>query len=531
MRVFLLLILCSLVFSSNAQWAEEILKKLTIDEKIGQLCALGIYFPAARENFEQIKNIISQFKPGWVIFLGSGTIDEYCMYITELQKEAKIPLGVMLDGEWGINMRITDAIRFPRAMTLGAVGNNSLITALGCVVGKQCRALGIHVNLAPVADVNAPENPVIHMRSFGEYPELVGYKAAAFAQGLKTEGVLSCAKHFPGHGDTTVDSHLALPKIGYSKERLDTVELVPFKYLIKQKIPAIMTGHLEVPALDSRKQRPASLSYPITTDLLRKELGFEGIIITDGLDMKGVTNYYKPGIIEREAFLAGADILLIPQDISATLITLRRAIEEQVISLELLDQRVLKILQLKEQYVLNNIMPNKLLLTDTTSIIALKRELYKQAVTLVYGDMPLITNTQRTALVQVGGLSDAFSEILKKYLKFDLFKVPLQATAADLGAVASKLDNYESVIYALFPTEASPAGTRYGMTNKVLALINEPRKGKKVFVICGTPYLLHVLQKCNGILVAYEDEPTACEMAVEALIGNYIPTGVLPIKF
>lgn len=339
---------------------ESKIKSLSLKEKIGQL-----FIVAATSNpdyaneaptpkfpynvkTEYIKMLIQNHHIGGIIFFRPSTPEKQVAATNEFQKLSNIPLFIALDAEWGLSMRLQETIKFPRNGAFEKVENTDLIYQLGKEIGRQLTLIGVHMNLAPVVDINNnPQNPVIGDRSFGDNPQLVTQKSIAYMQGLLDSGIIACAKHFPGHGDTTVDSHEDLPVINHTRDHLDAIELYPFKQLIEKQVPAIMTAHLAVPALEPNLQVPTSLSYNTTTNFLKNELGFKGLVITDGLGMQGVSKYYEPGHIELNAFLAGNDILLCPLDVPKASMLIENAITQGIISEQELDSRVMKIMLAK----------------------------------------------------------------------------------------------------------------------------------------------------------------------------------------
>ena len=265
---------------------------------------------------KKIKELIEQNHIGGVMFL-QGSPYRQARITNDLQKASKIPLLIAIDAEWGIDMRLDSSLRFPWQMTLGAIQDEKLVYKMGEEIARQCKLIGVNINFAPVLDVNFnPENPIIGNRSFGEDPKRVGELGIQYMNGLQDNNVLACAKHFPGHGDTKDDSHKSLPVINHSKERLNNVEILPFKMLIDKGLGSVMIAHLNVPSLDNTKDLAVSLSKNVVTDLLKDKLGFNGLVITDALNMKGVSEYYKPGIVDVKALLAGNDILLFSEDFS-----------------------------------------------------------------------------------------------------------------------------------------------------------------------------------------------------------------------
>ena len=345
-------------------WAEKTLASLTLREKIGQL-----FVVATASCFEQqeealaselfktpykmdpnyIKWLIAEYKIGGLIFLFKSSPDKQIDAVNEYQALSKTPLLISQDCEWGLSMRLYNTLNYPRNADLGKLENINLVYELGKEIGRQCKAVGVHMNFAPVVDVNNdPSNKVIRSRSFGDNPTFVAHAGLLMMCGLQDAGVLACAKHFSGHGDTALDSHFDLPLIMHSKDHLQDCELIPFKHLINHGVAGVMSAHLAIPALEEDTCRASSISHAIVTDLLAGELDFKGLKITDGLGMHAITKYYEPGIIEFEAALAGNDIILCPLDVPKAVDLIEQAIYLGKITEHDLDTRVLKILKAKE---------------------------------------------------------------------------------------------------------------------------------------------------------------------------------------
>lgn len=343
----------------NDIWVESTLQSLTLREKIGQLFIVAAKSATIQEgsgvnsvesnpyNADAIRQLIVDYGVGGVIFLGKTTTDAVTRSVSSFQELSKVPLLITLDAEWGLGMRLKDAMSFSRNDMLGKM-DDDVVRCVAQEIGRQLALIGVHMNFAPVVDVNNnPNNPIIGTRSFGDEPQLVAQKGIAFMYGLQDAGIIACAKHFPGHGDTAVDSHIDLPLILHDRDRLNNIELYPFVELIKGGVLAIMIAHLEMPALESGHHVPTSLSYSVVTNLLKNELNFKGLVITDALEMKGVSNYYEPGYIELQAFLAGNDILLCPLDVPGAIDLIEQAIRDGRVAEQELDMRVRKILLAK----------------------------------------------------------------------------------------------------------------------------------------------------------------------------------------
>jgi len=302
-------------FQNQKKWVDSIYDSMTLEEKMGQLFMADIFSSDPKAKTDKIKDLITNYHLGGIIFSKGGPVRQAKLN-NEFQSLAKIPLMIGMDAEWGLAMRLDSTYAFPWNMTLGAITDNKIVEKIGRRIGEQSKRLGVHINFAPVVDINTnPKNPIIGNRSFGEDRDNVTEKSLSFMKGMQSAGILGSAKHFPGHGDTDMDSHKTLPTVDFSRERLDTLELYPYKKLINEGLNSVMVAHLNVPALEIQMNYPSSLSSKVVTDLLKNELGFNGLIFTDALNMKGASDFKKPGEIELAAFLAGNDILLISEDV------------------------------------------------------------------------------------------------------------------------------------------------------------------------------------------------------------------------
>lgn len=525
---------------------EKTLKQLSLREKIGQL-----FIVAAASNFNQpteqlasslqacpytmdedhVMKMISDYHVGGVIFLYKSDPVTQMALTKKFQHAARVPLLIAQDSEWGLSMRLdndpTKVVRYPRAMTLGAIQDTQKVYDVAYEIGKQCAAIGVHMNLAPVADVNNNRaNPVIHDRSFGDNPLQVAQRAALFAQGLQDAGVLACAKHFPGHGDTEVDSHLDLPVIKHSREHFKTTELIPFQHLAHQGIAAIMHAHLCVPALDAT-EKPSSLSYPMVTKLLQQELSFKGLSITDGLGMDALRKNYAPGKLELEAFLAGNDLLLCPLDVPQAMQSIEQALTNGESDEKDLNQRVLKILQAKARalaHTKNYSVDEAQAYLTRPEAHALQKDLYRSAITLLTDDDQLQFDTNffdDSCIIQVGGLpEDRFKNSCRQYGKIVMADSALQEAAAEHDTVVIAVGDMNKFI-----------DQQFGIANTLLDDIKQLKKmNKKVIVaLFGTPYSIPLFKNVAAIIEAYEDVPVAQEAVIDTLRGTLKPTGILPI--
>ncbi|MEO1451906.1 MAG: glycoside hydrolase family 3 N-terminal domain-containing protein, partial [Bacteroidota bacterium] len=367
-------------------WADSVLQTLSLEEKIGQLFMLATFSNQGEKDYAYVERLVREQHLGGLIFM-QGTPKKQVDLINRYQKKARLPLLIAQDAEWGLGMRLKNTPRYPKNMTLGAIAEDSLLYMMGQQMAKDLRVAGVTMNFAPVVDVNNNVgNPVINYRSFGENRFNVARKGIMLSHGLRDGGVIACAKHFPGHGDTDTDSHFDLPVIPHSLTRLDTLELYPFAQMAKAGVPAVMVAHLYVPALDSTPNQPTTLSPKVVQGILRDKLNFDGLVVTDALNMHGVTKYNAPGETALKAFMAGNDILLFPRDIPKAARLIKAKIEGGEIASGDLDQRVKRILRAKYGVGLRKqmVLPTdsiKAKLADPMGI-ALRRRLYEAAITL-----------------------------------------------------------------------------------------------------------------------------------------------------
>ena|SRR5579859_459219 len=549
MRIIFLLIMIPMCYGREQRWADSTLKKMSLEEKIGQLIMPAVPCnPQAVTNFDRLftlklptdlnqdyaERMMRDYHVGGFLLICEGEMPDQVASVNYLQSQSKVPLLITQDLESGL-VRLKDAIKFCRNMTLGAIGDNRLLYQLGLYLGKQAKRLGVHIILGPVVDVNNnPRNPVISDRSFGEDPAVVAKKGIAFMQGVQDAGVIPCAKHFPGHGDTDIDSHVALPRIPHSMRHLHEVELVPFKALITAGVQSIMTAHLMVPAVDS--EYPTSLSYKTVHTLLTKELGFKGLVLTDGMIMKALTDNFGDGQAALQAFLAGSHILVFPADVPRACERIKQAILDGIISLQELDARVLKILQIKEKLGLDQCryVQEDSVVQDivTKEAIDLKKELYRQAITEVKNDnaLPLL-HDQKIALVQIGGTQvNSFVQQLQHAAGVTHLYVPSSAPSSTFELLAKTLRAYKKVIIAVLDMNKFSA-QRWGISDQALTFIHDISENHSVnLVIFGSPYSLQLFGNQSSIMVAYEDDPDAHVAAAQVMLGHLKPLGKLPVN-
>ncbi|MBS9773557.1 MAG: serine hydrolase [Tenacibaculum sp.] len=522
---------------AQEEWVNNIMNSMTIDEKIGQLFMVQAYSNKDEKHEKIMTDMIKKYHIGSLIFM-QGTPSKQAELTNKYQSlTTKVPLMIGFDGEWGLDMRLKNTYRFPWNMTLGAIQDNKLIEKLGKQIGEHCKRVGIHVNFAPVVDVNTnPNNPIIGNRSFGESKENVAEKAIAFTKGMQSVGVLANAKHFPGHGDTATDSHLTLPTINFTEQRIDSIELYPFKKLFNAGVASVMTAHLSIPSLEENKALPSSLSKKIITNLLKEKLGFLGLIFTDGLNMKGAANYSTPSEINLAAFLAGNDILLIPDDVPNTIKLFKEYIKNGKISEQRLNYSVKKILKAKYLVGLNNYKPiqeeniNEELNTPYNEI--LHRELVTNSITLLKNEQNLIPikhlENHKIAYVSLGDdKGDYFVNMLKNYTDVTVF------SNKNLSVLKKKLSKYNLVIVGFHKSNKNPWKS-YKFSKKDLYWLQEISKKNRVILdVFASPYALlqiETFKNIENVIVSYQNSKEAQELSAQAIFGAISIKGRLPVS-
>ena len=521
--------------SSQKAWVDSIYDSMNLKQKVGQLFMASIWSKNENEA-DTVRKLIKENHIGGLIFSKGGPVQQAHL-TNEFQEMSDVPLLIGMDAEWGLSMRLDSTYALPWNMTLGAIQNNKLIEDAGAAISRHTRRLGVHFNFAPVVDINTnPDNPIIGNRSFGEDKTNVTEKALAFMNGMHKEGVLSSAKHFPGHGDTDSDSHKTLPTINFSSERIDEVELYPYKELIPEGLSSVMVAHLNVPDLEPTDGKPASLSRTIITDILKKEMGFNGLIFTDALDMKGASRNKKPGEVDLDAFKAGNDVLLMSEDVGKASESIMEAVNSGEISEARLELSVKKILYAKYKVGLNNFEPIKtnFLIEELNTVRdqALLEELFENAITLVKNNKAVVPvkklEKQKIAYVNFGNDDGSpFLSQMKKYAQVDWVK------AEKLSELLEKLENYNYVVVGFHKSNSSPWAS-YKFTNRELVWLHEiARKNKTVLSLFARPYaLLDIKSFANleGIIVGYQNHPVAQEKVAQLLFGAIDAKGRLPVS-
>lgn len=527
--------------NANQRWVDSVFASLTPDQKIGQLMMPRANFRNDPFEREKLLNWVQEYHIGGLVFFANQPT-RTAQIINELQAVSGTPLLIGSDLEWGLTMRLDSTTRYPYAMTLGATpgADTEPIYRMGRQVGRQVRRLGIHVNYAPVVDVNNnPNNPVINFRSFGENKQTVLRNALAYMRGMQDERVITSAKHFPGHGDTDVDSHADLPVIRHNRARLDSLELYPFRELIRQGLNGVMIAHLSIPALDPTPNLPSTLSRPIVTDLLRNQLGFKGLIFTDAMEMQGVVKYYPNGEAAVRALLAGVDVLETFTDVPGTFNAIKYALAEGRLTQADLDEKVRRILTAKAWAGLDQYRPAKIegLLTDLNPGGAdlLARDLTEDALTLLQNKdnrLPVreLSGKRFATLALNSDTRTAFQDMAAHYAPMDHFTLPATAPDTLVQRVKRQLAGYDLVLVGIHGLGIRPAST---MKPEVQALVNGfGALPNAAFALFGNPYTLNKftgLANAPALLVAYQETPATQELAAQALFGATGVKGRLPV--
>lgn len=526
--------------AEEAAWVSATYESMTMDERLGQLFMIRAYSHGELDHQQKIEALIQEENIGGLCFF-QGNIEKQAELTSHYQSISKTPLLISIDAEWGLGMRLKkEAISFPRQLTLGAISDNYEIYEFGREVARQLKRLGIHINFAPVVDINNnPKNPVINDRSFGEDRQRVTSKAFAYMKGMQDEGIIACAKHFPGHGDTDLDSHYDLPIINHGRDRLDSLELFPFKVLTQQNVGSIMIAHLNIPALDKETNLPSTLSRPIVTDLLKEEIGFNGLVITDALDMQGVSKFYESGELEARALQAGNDILLLSENVKKAKASIKNYLAEGKISNYQLETSVKKILSAKYRVGLTagSEVSAEHLREDINSphALAIKQRLYEKALTLVRNNDKVlpIENVlgHDMASIAIGSLHETpFQRRLDSYHNVEHYNTDLQISSNRANSLKRALAAKDIVVLSLHGYNKTPKNN-YGLGHQAQLLIKElAQKTKVVLVLFGSPYILKHFDDIPNVLVAYENDALAQESAAQSLFGVTGFNGRLPIQ-
>jgi beta-N-acetylhexosaminidase len=489
---------------------------------------------------DSIGRVIEKEKVGGLVFFQGGPGRQLNL-TSNYQRISEVPLLIALDGEWGLGMRLDSTISYPYQMALGAVQDTSLIYKMGLEVAKDFKRVGMHMNFGPDVDVNNnAKNPVINYRSFGENKYNVALKAAAYMKGMQDGGLLVTLKHFPGHGDTDVDSHQDLPQLNFSRARLDSLEMYPFRELIRKEASGIMVAHLHIPSLDNTPRLPSTLSKPIVTGILKEQLGFKGLIVSDAMEMKGVVKYFTGGEADIMGVEAGNDILELPEDSHRAIRMVRRAVRQGRISMDRIDSSVRKILfakyyaGLNQQPVFN--LNNVAAEVNRPESIALVQELANASMTALRGKqfIKTLAPEKRTAIISIGtaGATTFQQQLGLHYKNAVLFTLDKTSNANTIAKVARELGMFDQVIIGIHDSRLRP-GNGMVLTADLKMFIKDMAQKNAVFALFANPYNLATLpglENSKALIVGYQKEDFMQKAAAAVISNKLVPTGKLPVS-
>jgi beta-N-acetylhexosaminidase len=522
-------------------WVDSVFKKLNRKQRIGQLFFVRAHTNRGQAYADSVGTVIKKEHVGGLVFFQGGPV-RHANLINVYQKLSRIPLLIAMDGEWGLGMRLDSSLSYPYQMTLGAIQDNTLIYKMGQQVAYDFKRLGMHINFAPDMDVNNnPNNPVINYRSFGDNMYNVAQKGIAYFKGMQDAGIITFAKHFPGHGDTNVDSHFDLPVLPYTKGRLDSLEEYPFKQAIAAGISGIMIAHMNIPALDTAKNLPSTLSRPIVTGLLKDSLRFKGIVASDAMEMKGVTKYFPKGEADLRAFLAGNDLIELSENSKVAAKLIRKAVRKKQIAPEEFEAKVKKILAAKYWAGLSkyhDTQPGGIMddinRPATTQLI---QQLSDAAITVLKGSAAAIKQDtlKSTAIISIGVTqSTVFQQDLARHYKNSkLYFVDKNTPVPQLNALLASAKQYDQVIVSVHDTRLRPASRLdYSVDVKLLVAELAARPGAVISVFANAYTIagLPGIEKSAALIVGYQKDDALQRSAVKVITGQLKPSGKLPVS-
>ncbi len=526
--------------TATAVWADSVMESLSMKERIAQLIMVAAFSNRGPSHTYEISKLIENDGIGGVIFFQGGPIRQAKLH-NHYQQISKIPLLVAMDGEWGLGMRLDSTMSFPYQMTLGAIQDASLINQMGMEIGKHFNRIGVHVNFAPVLDVNNnSQNPVIGYRSFGEDKQQVAEKGWAYAQGMQEMGILANGKHFPGHGDTDTDSHYDLPRITHNKQRLHEVELYPFRYTVSKGLGSVMVAHLDIPALEPEANTPSTLSKNIVTGLLQEKMGFEGVIFTDALNMQAVTKYFEPGVVDAKALIAGNDILLYTQDVTAAIKQIEQALSAGDIDTVAINRKCRKMLRLKawaRRYTPDQVETDQLIKDlHPAESRYLIQQLAESAMTLLKNDEKLIPlkrlDTLDIAVLSIGNNNNTFQKTLGKFTKISAYYLPKDASEGMTDSIRQKIYKHNMVITGIHQIGRRPGISKQYNDHIKTLIATLARRSRTIISVFRNPYTLDYfpgIEQADGLIMAYEGSEDTEIAAAQLIMGAIGAKGKLPV--
>lgn len=520
-------------------WVDSVFRKLTRKEKIAQLFFLRAHTDKGKAYEDAVAAMIKKNKVGGLVFFQGGPGRQAAL-TNSYQKLSEVPLLIAMDAEWGLGMRLDSTISYPYQMTLGAIRDTNLVYEMGKKIAGDFKRIGMHINFAPVVDVNNnPNNPVINYRSFGDNKFNVASKASAYMRGLQDAGILVSIKHFPGHGDTNVDSHNDLPVLTFSKERLDSLELYPFKELIRKGASGVMVAHMNIPALDTTRNLPSTLSRPIVTELLKEQLGFKGLVFSDAMEMKGVVKYFPDGEADVRAIIAGNDVIELSENAPRSIKLVRRAIRQKRIPMDQIDESVKKILAAKYWAGLNT--PQNINIVNVYEDLnggdahSLNQRLSDAAVTVLKSDSLLkqFSASRKTAIISLGvtEVSQFQKEMQKRFSNSTNFILSKIASAADIKNVSNNLRTYDQIVVAIHDYRKRPQSS-LDYNDELKSFISHLAGLNTVTCLFANPYVIRGLpgvEKSKSLLVNYQNSEEMQLAAAKVLSNQMQASGRLPV--
>jgi beta-glucosidase-like glycosyl hydrolase/CubicO group peptidase (beta-lactamase class C family) len=537
-------------FSASAQyksklskdaWVDSVFNSLNDAERIAQLMVVRAHSNLGPDHVAKVTEQITKYNVGALCYFQGGPVRQ-AVLTNYYQQIAKTPLMVTIDGEWGLGMRLDSVTKFPYQSTLGSIDDENIIYRMGLAIGEQCKRIGVHMNYAPVVDINNnPNNPVIGFRSFGQTRDKVSKYGIAYMKGMQDAGIATCAKHFPGHGDVDVDSHLDLPVINKSLEALDTMELVPFKALIKAGVEGVMIAHLSIPSIDTTSHRPTSISKNNVTGLLREKLKFDGLTFTDALEMKGIAKYYPGGTIAVEAIIAGNDMLCLPASVPESIEVIKQAVADGRLTWDDIYTKTKRVLAAKYKMGLN-----QLTVIDTAHLVedlnaktdAIRYEVANHSITLLKTNLnsreSLVSNTaKKIAYVGIGAKEiTAFGKRLQadKLADIYLFSYKDSTLKADsLIATLTKDNSYDQIVVGVHGYANKPMDN-FGISASALYLYNALNSNKTITLSFGNVLANKNFCDATTLVACYQDDDITQETAADLVEGKFLPKGTLPVN-
>ncbi|MBP6215443.1 MAG: serine hydrolase, partial [Chitinophagaceae bacterium] len=532
---------------NREQWVDSVFNSLSDDQRIAQLMVIRAHSNLGPDHVAKVVNDIRQYNVGALCFFQGGPIRQANL-TNYYQSIAKTPLMVTIDGEWGLGMRLDSVTKYPYQLTMGAINDENLVYRMGVAIGEQCKRIGVHVNYAPVIDINNnPNNPVIGYRSFGEDKDKVSKYGVAIMKGMQDAGIMACAKHFPGHGDVDVDSHYDLPVINKSMKQLDSMELVPFRAIFNAGVGSVMIAHLYIPAIDNTANKATSISKNNVTDLLRTKMGYDGLTFTDALEMKGVAKYFPGGTIAVEAIIAGNDMLCLPASVPESIETIKKAITDNRLSWDDIYSKVRKVLASKYQLGLNKWSPidtNNLLADINAKTDAIRYEVAQHSITILsqagtkasrtdYAQVPLTDKQKKIAYVGIGSSElNEFGKRMQRDFDANVFLLSYkdgQEKADEIVKEVQKDGKYDAIVIGIHNYSLRPA-ENFGLSATALKLYKDLNFIKTITLTFGN--VLATKNFCDAwtLVACYQDDAITQQAAADLLQGKIAAQGKLPVS-